>query len=85
MITFNNTGTAAITVTQIWVNNVQVPTANISPALGPDTPANSGVQWTVTLAGTGVTGNLVTSGDNYQVQLVSAKGNKFISSGSAPS
>ena len=85
LVTFNNTGTTAITITQMWVNNVQIPTTDITPTLGPNTPANSGVQWTVTLTGTGITNNVVTSGDNYQVQLVSAKGNKFLSSGSAPS
>jgi flagellin-like protein len=77
LVTFNNTGTTAITITQMWVNNVQIASANISPALGASIAANSGTQWTVTTP--------IVSGASYQVQLESSKGNKFLSSGSAPS
>jgi flagellin-like protein len=73
LITFNNTGTTTITLTQLWVNNVQyTPT----PALGP-VAGNSGNQYTVTM-------NIV-SGYQYSVMLESAKGNKFSSTGTAPS
>ena len=93
LVTFNNTGTSAITITEVWVNSVQIPNANIAvttgttPAtqLGTSCAANTGFEWTITLTGTTVTGGVVASGDNYQVELVSAKGNKFLSSGSAPS
>ena len=93
LVTFNNTGTSAITITQVWVNSVQIPTGNVAvttgttpaTALGQSCAANTGFEWTVVLTGTTVTGGVVVSGGNYQVELVSAKGNKFISSGSAPS
>ena len=73
LITFNNTGTTTITLTQLWVNNVQY-TPN--PVLGAVT-GNSGKQYNVTMA--------ITSGYQYSVVLESAKGNKFTSTGSAPS
>ena len=72
LITFNNTGTTTITLTQLWVNNVQyTPT----PALGAVT-GNSGAQYNVTMP--------ITSGYQYSVVLESAKGNKFTSTGTAP-
>jgi len=85
LVTFNNTGTAAITVTQVWVNNVEIAPANVVPfagttpqvALGSSVVANSGVQWQVTTP--------ITSGSSYTIMLVSSKGNKFTSTGSAPS
>ena len=91
LVTFNNTGTSTITITQLWVNNIQivgagtvVPTVGTTPQtqLGSSIPANTGVQWTVTPTAAQI---LITAGSSYQVQLVSAKGNKFLSSGSAPS
>ena len=84
LVTFNNTGTNAITITQMWVNNAQISSTNVAVAtgttpainLGSSIPANTGVEWNVTTT--------VASGANYQVQLVSAKGNKFLSTGVAP-
>jgi hypothetical protein len=77
MIMFNNTGTSTITINQIWINNVQV-TSNfgaVSPATAPPyaVPAKSGAVWNVTAT--------VVSGSSYTVMLVSAKGNKFTSTG----
>ncbi|MGA2766951.1 MAG: archaellin/type IV pilin N-terminal domain-containing protein [Candidatus Bathyarchaeia archaeon] len=75
MVTFNNTGTNAITINELWVNNAKV-TTGISPALGTSTLANSGTQYTVTIA--------VVAGSQYEVKLVSSKGNAFPRSGTAP-
>jgi flagellin-like protein len=85
LVTFNNTGTTAITITQVWVNNVQIAPANVVPfagttpatQLGQSVVANSGVQWQVTTP--------ITAGSTYAIMLVSSKGNKFTSTGSAPS
>jgi flagellin-like protein len=79
MIWFNNTGTTAITISQVWVNNVQVTTTTVgSPiAVGASVAANQGTIYTVTM--------LVQAGYSYSVELVSTKGNKFTSAGSAPS
>jgi hypothetical protein len=72
LITFNNTGTTTITLTQLWVNNVQYTPI---PALGAVT-GNSGIQYNVTMS--------ITSGYQYSVVLESAEGNKFTSTGTAP-
>jgi archaeal type IV pilus assembly protein PilA len=79
--TFNNTGTNTITITTVWVNNVQITTANVAGApvaLNAAVPANSGTQYTIT-----VTSGIV-SGNQYAVTIMSSKGNKFSSTGNAP-
>ncbi len=81
LVTFNNTGTSAITITQLWVNNAQISDSNIvttyGPNIGSSVAANSGAQLNVTTS--------VTSGASYQVELLSSKGNKFTSTGTASS
>ena len=71
-VTMQNTGTSPITVNEIWVNNVKEWTT------GTTIPANS--QKTVTVTITGGWQN----GYNYQVKLVSSKGNQFYYSAVAP-
>ncbi|MGD0158891.1 MAG: archaellin/type IV pilin N-terminal domain-containing protein [Candidatus Bathyarchaeia archaeon] len=82
LVTFNNTGTSAITLSSLWVNNVQIGAGvgTVAPALG-SVAANTGTQLTVTMPAA----TPVTSGYSYTVMLESAKGNKFSSTGSAPS
>jgi flagellin-like protein len=74
MIYANNTGTIPVTITQVWVNNIQQTFAsNPSPI-----PASSGVSINVTLSPTWPSGN------TYTIKLVSAKGNDFMYTGRAP-
>ena len=74
-ITASNTGTTPVTVNEVWVNNVKQ--ASVLPIVPYTVTANNQTMFTVTLA--------VTAGYSYQVKLVSAKGNAFISTGTAPS
>jgi flagellin-like protein len=76
LITFNNTGTSAITVNEVWVNGIKKTTFT-SGTIPYSVPANQGYMWNVTTT--------VVSGYQYSVTLVSAKGNKFTSTGTAPS
>lgn len=71
-VTMQNTGTSPITVNEIWVNNVKEWTA------GTTIPANSQVKVTVS-----VTGGWQ-NGYNYQVKVVTSKGNQFYYSAVAP-
>jgi flagellin-like protein len=73
----NNTGTSPVTVNEVWVNNVAYTstTSNVGESIG----ANSGMQFVITYAPG------VTDGDNYQVKLVSSKGNTFLYTAVAPS
>ncbi len=74
-VTANVTGTTQVTINEIWVNGVKQ--ASINPALPKSISANSGVQFTVTFT--------PTPGNQYQVKLVSAKGNQFPYTAVAPS
>jgi flagellin-like protein len=65
-LTCNNTGTASVVINEFWVNNVKQ-TYTAQPVA-----ANSGVVANVTVAAG------VTSGYNYQMKLVTAKGNSFM-------
>jgi flagellin-like protein len=62
----NNTGTTSVVINEFWVNNVKQTYAAQTVA------ANSGVVANVTVAAG------VTSGYNYQMKLVTAKGNSFM-------
>jgi flagellin-like protein len=75
-ITASNTGTTAVTVNEIWVNNVKQ-TAGITPTLPNTITSNNQTMYTVTYA--------VQAGYSYQIKLVSSKGNAFIYTGTAPS
>ena len=80
---FSNTGTTSITISQIWVNNVQR-TTGITPALSNSTACtvqgNSQLLWNVVLSSP-VT---YVSGYQYSVKLVSNKGTNFPGTGTAP-
>jgi hypothetical protein len=66
-VTINNTGTSAVTINEAWVNNVKKTTT--SPSLPATVSANSGVRLNIT--------STWAAGSNYQVKLVSSKGNQF--------
>jgi flagellin-like protein len=69
----NNTGTAPVTINEAWVNNS--PATSVTN-LGESISANSGMQFVITQS--------VTDGNNYQVKLVSSKGNTFLYTAVAP-
>ena len=73
----NNTGTTGVTINQVWVNNGQVLSANLTfvPSSGSVT-VNSGIVVTIAYD--------VVAGGNYQVKLVTAKGNSFTYTVTAP-
>jgi len=73
----NNTGTSPVTINEVWVNNVRQSSVAFTPSSG-TADANKGLQIVVTYAG-------LTNGSNYQVKLVSAKGNTFMYTAVAPS
>ena len=70
----NNTGTTAVTINEAWINSVKQ-----NPAALPYTiQANSGLALNIT-------GINISQGFSYQVKLISAKGNTFLYTGTAPS
>ncbi len=77
-VTANVTGTTQVTINEIWVNGVKQ-TSTITPGLPKSIPANTGVQFVIAYTGT------LVPGSQYQVKLVSAKGNQFPYTAVAPS
>jgi len=75
-ITASNTGTTAVTINEIWVNNIKQ-TAGITPTLPNTITSNNQTMYSVTYQ--------VQAGYSYQIKLVSSKGNAFIYTGTAPS
>ncbi|MEM3622391.1 MAG: archaellin/type IV pilin N-terminal domain-containing protein [Candidatus Bathyarchaeia archaeon] len=73
-VTVNNTGTSPVTINEAWINNVKQPST--SPSLPLTISANLGAVLNITCS--------VTTGANYQVKLVSSKGNQFLYSAIAP-
>jgi len=76
-LTVKNTGTSSVTIQEVWINNVQQ-SSGIAPATPFAMLANN--QTTVT-----ITGYTWTAGDNYQIKLVTAKGNPFMKNAIPPS
>ena len=72
-LTVNNTGTSPVTLSEAWVNNVQMSSVT---GLNSAISANSGTQIVITSA--------VTDGYNYQFKLISAQGNSFLYTAVAP-
>ena len=72
-LTVNNMGTSPVTISEAWVNNLQQSTVS---GLDESISANSGTQIVITTS--------VTDGNNYQVKLVSSKGNNFLYTAVAP-
>jgi len=69
-VTMQNTGTSPITINEIWVNNV------IKWTTGGIVPANGQLEVTVT--------SDWQDGYNYEVKVVTSKGNQFYYSAVAP-
>ncbi len=69
--TFQNTGTTPITITEYWVNGAKLSAADYTQTVS----ANS--QYTFNI---GIT---LTLGNQYEVKLVSSKGNAFLRTGVA--
>ena len=67
-ITVYNTGTSPVTVTQIWVNNVDK-TSNSTIGSGVSIPEGSSAQISVTYE--------YTNGTSYEITIVTSKGNRF--------
>jgi len=76
-VTINNTGTSPVTINEAWINNVK----HTDFALGSVLPKNIGANSGTVLNMTSVS---VANGYNYQVKLVSSKGNQFYYSAVAP-
>ncbi|MGA2308200.1 MAG: hypothetical protein ABSG57_01465 [Candidatus Bathyarchaeia archaeon] len=74
MVTLDNTGTTQVTIVEVWVNNVMQTSTN--PPLAISVPANSATQLSITMT--------VIAGYQYEVKLVSSKGNTFVGTGTAP-
>jgi flagellin-like protein len=72
-VTINNTGTSAVTINEAWVNNLK---KTATPALPQPISANMGLRLNVTYAWA--------AGSNYQVKLVTSKGNQFLYSAVGP-
>jgi flagellin-like protein len=73
--TFQNTGTTPITLTEAWVNGVKI-TAATTPALPQTIGGNNQTTLSIPYA--------IIAGSQYEVKLVSSKGNAFPRTGTAP-
>jgi flagellin-like protein len=76
--TFQNSGTTPIIISELWVNNIKY-TTNLSPDLTTtpiNVPANSQRYFAVNMT--------ITAGSQYELKLVSSKGNAFPRTGTAP-
>ncbi len=83
-VTIKNTGTSAVTIQEVWLNNVDETSiaTQTSPVVTPNAlprpiAANGIVTYTITL-GSGTNPTSWTTGDNYQIKVVTAKGNVFM-------
>jgi flagellin-like protein len=79
-VTVNNTGTSPVTMNEAWINNVKHTTTFPASQLPANIGANSGLVLNITMTNT----PLMVNGNNYQVKLVSSKGNQFMYSAVAP-
>ena len=70
----NNTGTSPVTINEAWVNNS--PATSVTN-LGDSISANTGMQFVIS-------GLTIDDGNNYQVKMVSSKGNTFLYTAVAP-
>jgi flagellin-like protein len=75
-VVVNNTGTSSVTINEAWINSLK------------RTSFNTGQSPGVIAANTGAVINMTSvtlaNGNNYQVKLVSSKGNQFAYSAVAP-
>jgi flagellin-like protein len=71
----NNTGTTPVTINDVWVNNAAIAAGSVDGE-GVSIAANLGQEFTIDYT--------VVDGNNYQVKLVSSKGNTFLYTAVAP-
>jgi flagellin-like protein len=76
-VTVNNTGTSPVTINEAWINNQKQPSASFDIVLPRTIQANLGIVITMTNVS-------VANGYNYQVKLMSSKGNPFLYAAIAP-
>ena len=80
VVTFQNTGTTPITISEAWVNNHKQAMSGGSTGLPLTVPGNNVTQLTI------VPDTLdFAAGAQYEVKLLSSKGNTFVRTMSAPS
>jgi len=72
----NNTGTASVTINQVWVGTAQATFTSVPTSA--TAAANSGMTLTVTLPAAWASGN------NYAFKLISTKGNNYLYTAIAP-
>ena len=75
-VVVNNTGTSPVTINEAWINNVKHTTFNTGQSPGTILANNGAV--------INMTSYTVTNGYNYQIKLMSSKGNPFLYSAVAP-
>jgi flagellin-like protein len=80
VVTANNTGTTSVTINEAWVNSVKQTSVidDSSNDLPVTIKENQGKVFNITLSS-------MNQGYSYQVKLVSAKGNTFLYTATAPS
>ena len=82
-VTARNTGTSAVIIREVWVNNVEytgVATTDTLVAVLPDTiPDNDQIEINIPYASLSWV-----AGNNYQVKLITAKGNPFLENAIPP-
>jgi flagellin-like protein len=69
-IAVHNQGTSGVSINEVWVNGSPIATADVDPALPTIVGANLDTTFTINYG--------VDVGNNYQVKIVSAKGNPFV-------
>jgi flagellin-like protein len=78
-VTVNNTGTTSVTINEAYVNGVKINAVvenNTANALPLSWAANTGKMLDITYSWT--------LGSNYEIKMISSKGNAFLRSGVAP-
>jgi len=78
-VAVKNTGTSAVTIQEVWVNNADRTSVSANTVSGGTLVINANQQIYITIT------NAWTAGDNYQVKLVTAKGNSFMRNAIPPS
>jgi flagellin-like protein len=78
-VKISNTGTSSTTISDVYVNNGVIAAANLAWTSGEDGTIAGNTQDTLTITITDVV-----EGNSYQLKLISAQGNTFTYTGTAP-
>jgi flagellin-like protein len=81
-LTVRNTGTSAVSIQEVWVNNGAYLTGTTAPCVNATLPFSIAANTNVAIK---ITMTSWTAGDNYQFKLVTAKGNPFMKNAVPPS